>query len=160
MNDNGTVAFNAGFTKGGAAIFESNDGNLTTIADTSSGSIFKNFNSDVALNQQGDVTFLADLKDGSTAIYTKSATGFHKVIAVGDPLDDSTVTSLFISHKGLNDHGQITFDAVLANGGEEVFRADPVPPPQQSSVLSQSSISSLGLVILCLVSYYRKRARN
>ena len=138
----------------GAAIFESIQGKLTTIADTSSGSIFKDFKSDVALNQQGYVAFLADLNDGSTAIYTQSATGLHKVIAVGDALDGSTVTSLFISHKGLNNNGQIAFDAVLANGGQEVFRADPVFVPNQSSVLSQSSVSLFGLVIFSVVSYY------
>ncbi len=152
INNSGVVAFNAGFTSGGAAIFETSNGKLTTIADTTSGSIFKDFKSDVALNQQGDVTFLADLKDGSTAIYTWSATGLHKVIAVGDALDGSTVSNLFISHKGLNDQGQIAFDAVLTNGGQEVFRADPVFSPNLSSV---SSPSSLGLVaIFSIVSYY------
>ena len=147
INDNGTVAFNAGLTTGEAAILTSTSGKLTTIADTSSGSIFKDFKSDVALNQEGDVTFLAGLNDGNTAIYTKSSSGLEKVIAVGDALDGSTVSSLFVSHKGLNDHGQISFDAVLANGGQEVFRADPVAVPEPGS------ISSFGLVMLCIVSY-------
>jgi len=147
INDSGTVAFNAGLTTGEAAILTSTSGKLTTIADTSSGSIFKDFKSDVALNQEGDVTFLAGLNDGNTAIYTKSSSGLEKVIAVGDALDGSTVSSLFVSHKGLNDHGQISFDAVLANGGQEVFRADPVAVPESGS------ISSFGLVMLCIVSY-------
>jgi hypothetical protein len=157
LNDLGTVAFNAGFTTGGAAIFESINGKLSTIADTSSGSVFKDFKSDVALNQEGDVTFLADLNDGGSAIYTSSASGLHKVIGVGDALDGSTVTSLFISHEGLNNNGQIAFDAVLANGGQEVFRADPVAVPEQSSV---SSFSSLVLATFCIVSYYWRHTRG
>jgi len=151
INNNGTVAFNAGFTTGGAAILKNTDGNLTTVVDTSSGSIFKDFKSDVALNQQGDVAFLADLNDGSTAIYTATGSGLEKVIAVGDPLDGSTVTNLFVAHTGLNNNGQIAFDAVLANGGQEVFRADPVAVPEPSSV------SLFGLAILCLVSYHWRR---
>jgi len=154
INDNGTVAFNAGLTTGGAAILTSTSGKLTTIADTSSGSIFKDFKSDVALNQSGDVTFLADLNNGNTAIYTGSSLGLEKVIAVGDALDGSTVSNLFVSHKGLNDYGQISFDAVLANGGQEVFRADPVAVPEPSS------ISSLGLATLCLVSYHWRRRKH
>ncbi len=157
INNSGVVAFNAGFTTGKEAIFKSSKGNLTTIADNTSRSIFKDFKSDVALNQQGDVTFLADLKDGSTAIYTWSGTGLHKVIAVGDALDGSTVTSILISHKGLNDRGQIAFDAVLANGGQEVFRADPAFAPNLSSV---SSFSSLGLAIFCIVGYYWSRRKQ
>lgn len=112
LNDSGTVAFNAGFTTGGAAILELNDGKLTTLADTSNGSIFKDFKSDVSFNQQGDIAFLADTTDGGNAIYTKSSSGFDKVIGVGDQLDNSTVTSLFISHKGLNDNGQIAFSTL------------------------------------------------
>lgn len=156
INDSGTVAFNAGFTTGGAAILESNNGILKTIADTSSNSIFSSFASDVALNQKGDLTFLANLKDGSTAIYTWSPTaGFTRVIAVGDSLDGSTVTGLFAAHDGLNNNGQIAFDATLATGGLEVFRADPavaVPEP--------SNISSLAVAVLCIISYYWRRRKS
>jgi len=155
LNDSGTVAFNAGFTTGGAAILKTNDGKLTTVADTSDGSIFKDFKSDVALNQQGDVVFLADLNDGSTAIYTTTSLGLEKVIAVGDPLDGSTVTNLFVAHKGLNDGGQVAFDATLANGGLEVFRADPTAVPEPSA-----GVPFLGVVILCMVSYHWRRRKQ
>ncbi len=152
INDSGTVAFNTGFTSGGAAILEkTTDGKFTTVADTSSGSIFKDFKSDVALNQQGDVAFLADLNDGGTAIFTSSSSGLKKVIGVGDPLDGSTVTNLLITHSGLNSSGQIAFDAVLANGGQEVFRADLVPVP------APSSISLLGLGMFSMICYHWRR---
>ncbi len=157
LNDSGTVAFNAGSTTGGAAILTSTDGKLTTIADTNSGSIFKDFKSDVALNQQGDIAFQADLNNGSTAIYTGSASGLNKVIAVGDSLDGSTVSTLFLSRGGLNDNGQIAFDAVLANGGQEVFRADPTAVP------APSGIPLLGLAMFSMIGYHwrhRKQQRG
>jgi len=154
LNNSNTVAFNAGFTTGGAAILESSNGKLTTIADTSSGSIFKDFTSDVALDQQGNVVFQADLKDGNTAIYTGSTSGLNKVIAVGDSLDGSTVSNLFVSHEGLNDNGQIAFDAVLANGGQEVFRADPVAVPEPSS------ISLLGIAMFSMIGYHWRRQKG
>jgi len=154
INDSNTVAFNAGFTTGGAAILTSSGGKLTTIADTSSSSIFKDFTSDVAINQQGNVTFEADLKDGGTAIYTGSTSGLNKVIAVGDSLDGSIVSHLLVTHKGLNDNGQIAFDAVLADGGQEVFRADPVAVP------APSSISLLGIAMFSMISYHWRRRKQ
>lgn len=153
INNKGTVAFNAGLANGSSAIFESTGGQLTTIADTNG--IFKDFKSDVALNEQGQVAFLADLKNGTTAIYTGSDLGLKQVIAVGDPLNGSTVSQLFVSHRGLNDLGQVTFDAVLANGySQEVFRADPIPVPEPSS------IPLLGLAILGMVGYRWRRRRQ
>ncbi|MBV9385728.1 MAG: hypothetical protein JOZ78_04785 [Chroococcidiopsidaceae cyanobacterium CP_BM_ER_R8_30] len=155
LNNNGVVAFNAGLTTGEAFIYESVNGKLIEIANTGNGSIFKDFRSDVALNQQGDVTFLADLNDGGTAIYTGSRSGLQRVIGVGDSLDGSTVTDLFVSHRGLNDLGQIAFDATLATGGLEVFRADPASVPEPSS-----SASVLCLAILSIVSYCWRRRRQ
>ena len=155
INVNGTVVLNVGYTNGKEAIIESTNGQLTTIADNSDGSMFKDFKSDVAINNQGDLAFLADSKDGNTAIYTWSPTsGFHQVIKVGEALDGSTVTSLFVSHKGLNSKGEVAFDALLANGGDEVFRSDPVYGLQQNSVLSLDGVSTLGLAIFSIVSYY------
>ena len=155
INNNGTVALNVGYTNGKEAIIESTNGHLTTIANNSTRSMFKVFKSDVAINNQGELAFLADSKDGKTSIYTWSAaSGFHKVITVGEALDGSTVTSLFVAHKGLNSKGQVAFDAVLANGGYEVFRADPVYGLQQNSVLSLDGASTLGLAIFSIVSYY------
>lgn len=155
INDSGTVVFNAGFTTGGGAILKSNDGKLTTIADTSNGSIFKDFKSDVAINQQGDVVFLADLNDGGSAIYTATSLGLEKVIAVGDSLDGLTVTDLFVAHKGLNNDGQVAFDATLSNGGLEVFRADPTAVPEPSA-----GVPFLGVAILCMVSYHWRRRKQ
>ena len=145
LNNSGQVAFNAGFTTGGGAILESKDGVLTTIADTSSG-LFKDFKSDVSLNQKGDLAFLADLTDGSTAIYTVSHSGLEKIISVGDTLAGSKVTALFISHDGLNSNGQLTFDATLASGTEQIFLVNTTSVPEPTSTLPLLGVSILGMV--------------
>ena len=145
LNNADTVALNVGFTTGGSAILTTKDGQFTTIADTSTG-YFKNFLSDVPLNEQGQVAFLADY-DGGTGIFTGSSLGqLEKVISVGDSLGGSTVTTLFISHDGLNNVGQVAFDAVLADGTQHVFTAEPVPEPGDGfvSVLALAIISMLG----------------
>lgn len=143
LNDSGTVAFNAGLTTGGSSIFTSSDGNLTTIADTSGS--FNSFISDVAINEPGNVAFLADLDNGTTGIFTGSDSGFNEVIAVGDTLGGSTVTQLRISRNGLNDAGQIAFDAVLADGTQRVFRADPIAVPESGSS-ALFALAILGMV--------------
>lgn len=142
LNDSETVAFNGGFA-GGSGVFTSSNGQITTIAETSG--IFSDFRSDVALNELGQVTFLADLDNGRTAIFTGSDSGLNEVIAVGDSLGGSTVTQLFISHDGLNDAGQVAFDAVLADGSQRVFRADPIAVPE-SNGSALFALAILGIV--------------
>ena len=153
INDSGTLAFNAGLNTGDSAIFASTDGKLTTIADTSGS--FSSFRSDVAINELGKVAFLADLDNNSRGLFTGSKDlGFKEVIAVGDTLGGSTVTQLRISRNGLNDAGQIAFDAVLADGSQSIFRAEPVPEP------SDGIISVLALAIFSMVGYrWRRRIR-
>ena len=154
INDSGTVAFNAGLNTGGSAIFTSSSGLLTAIADTNNG-YFKSFNSDVAINQQGAVAFLADLDNQGSGLFTGSKDlGYKEVIAVGDALGGSTVSQLRISRNGINDAGQIAFDAVLADGSQRIFRAEPVPEP------GDGIISVLALAIFGTVSYrWRRRIR-
>lgn len=153
INNSGTVAFNAGFRTGGGAILESINGNLNTVVDTSNG-YFTNFRSDVALNQQGQVAFLADY-DGGTGIFTGSRdSGFNEVISVGDSIGGLTVQQLFISHRGLNDNGQLSFDAVLGDGIiHNVFRADPVAVPESNS----SALFALAILALVGVRWRHRK---
>lgn len=153
INNRGTVAFNAGFSTGGGAILESNNGNLTTIVDTSNG-YFTGFRSDVALNQNGQVAFLADYV-GGTGIFTGSKDlGFTEVISLGDSIGGLMVQQLFISHEGLNDNGQLSFDAVLGDGIiHNVFRADPVAVPESNS-------SALFAIAILAIVGFRWRGRK
>ncbi len=125
INDPGTVAFVANLTTGGAGIFtKSSDGLLTTIVNTSDA--FKSFGN-VAINNQGTVAFAARLNAGGQGIFIGANPVTDKVIATGDSLLGSTVTSLTFASRGLNNNQQIVFFATLADGESGIFRADETP---------------------------------
>jgi hypothetical protein len=136
LNDGDTLAFSAWLDDGSAGIFTSSNGSFTTLADTSgafSSFFFNTFRGDgsfvsidgPAINNNGAVAFGAQLETGESGIFTGADPVADKVIAIGDPLFDSTVTSLGFSNKGFNDAGQVAFWAKLADGSSGVFRADP-----------------------------------
>ena len=132
INDAGTIAFSAASDSdsnvtAASGIFTSNNGELITFADTSG--LFSSFGSDPAINNNGTVAFLASLDNGVTGIFTGSDPVTDQVVAVGDQFFGSTVTQLAISNQGLNDAGQLSFSATLADGRQGVFRAEPVPEP-------------------------------
>lgn len=162
LNQSGAVAFDAGLANGESAIFISSDGKLTPIA-YSGNSFFKDLTkSDIAFNNQGQVAFLAETDDGTTGIFTGSSGGGEKVISVGDSLAGSTVKTLFISHDGLNDANKIAFDAVLADGTQRVFLADPTGIRLLSSptaVPEPGSTALFALVILGMIGYRWRRRR-
>ena len=122
INDPGTVVFVANRTKGGSGIFTySSDGLLNTVADTSNA--FKSFGN-VAINNQGTVAFAAGLNAGGQGIFIGADPVTDKVIATGDSLLGSTVTSVKFTSRGLNNNQQIAFFATLADGESGIFRAD------------------------------------
>jgi len=136
LNDGDTLAFSAFLDDGSTGIFTSSNGSFTTIADTSgafSSFFFNTFRGDgsfvsidgPAINNNGAVAFGAQLETGESGIFTGADPVADKVIAIGDPLFGSTVTSLGFSNKGFNDAGQVAFWAKLADGSGGVFRADP-----------------------------------
>jgi hypothetical protein len=81
------------------------------------------------INAAGSIVFAASLDAGGSGIYTGSGSTTDKVITKGDPLFGSTVTSVQISTKAINDSGQIAFEATLADGRSVVVRADPSVAP-------------------------------
>jgi hypothetical protein len=88
------------------------------------------------------------LDTGVTGIFTGADPIADKVIAIGDMLFGSRVTSLYFSNQGLNNSGQLAFVAGLENGISGVFRADPQPPvqsvPEPSSVLGLLAVGVFG----------------
>jgi len=160
LNDSGTLAFDAGLANGGSAIYTSSGGKLTTIADTSG--LFQDLTlSDVAINQKGQVAFLGQLKDGTVGIFDGSNPVTDKVIAVGDKLGNYTVQNLFVSHEGLNNSGQLAFDATLGDGNgnttEQIFLADPTNP---TAVPAPNSVPLLGISILVMIAYRWRRGKQ
>lgn len=156
INDAGTVAFEATLDGGGFGLFTGNGGLLTTIADTSGP--FSSFSSStsgsfaigasgLAINNEGTLVFLASLDDGGSGIFTGSDPVANKVIAVGDSLLGSTVTSLRLSSDGLNNSGELAFSATLADGTQGIFRTEPVPEPASGlGLLVAISAFSAGIV--------------
>lgn len=162
INNEGQVAFTAELDTGERAVFLG-DGEepLKTIADGSGQ--FGTFFSDPSVNDLGEVAFLASL-DGapvdtpypSVGIYVGSDPVADKVIAVGDILAGQEVTYVNVHEEGLNNNGQIAFEALLADGTYTVFRAEPqaVPEPGESIV----SVLALGIVFALSLRWRQKRS--
>jgi hypothetical protein len=153
INNNGTVAFLAQLNSGKHGIFKKRRGQeVETFVDDSGP--FSFFHSDPALNDQGQIAFLAYLDaGGGSGIYTGRNPNTNKVIAAGDPLAGSKVLDLVIAGHGLNNAGQVTFEAILENGNTAVFRADPVS--QSHSGVSMLSLGIFATISLC---WCRRRA--
>ncbi|MGG6265200.1 DUF7453 family protein [Leptolyngbya sp. AN03gr2] len=125
INNQGSVAFLAQLDNHSSGIYVRDfNGNTETIA-TSDGP-FSEFLSDPSLNNKGDVAFQATLDNGKEGIFVGSDPVLDKVIAVGDQLGSSTVSRLlFGGREAFNGAGQLAFGAVLADGTEGIFRAQP-----------------------------------
>jgi hypothetical protein len=138
LNDSGTVAFHRFFNdQPGEELVTVNDGQLTVVADTSGpfqsfGFTFVGF-TPPALNNNGDVAFFADLDSGGSGIFVGPDPVADRVVGTGDTLDGSTVTNLRICDEGLNDSGQLAFQATFNDSSVPegvrvaVFRATPLP---------------------------------
>ena len=98
-------------------------GNTTTTVAGTSGD-FNNFGS-TSINDRGTVAFIANLDAGGEGIFTGNNPKTDKVIATGDSLFGYTVVDLDFASEGLNNSGQITFVAKLANNTQVVVRANP-----------------------------------
>jgi hypothetical protein len=106
-------------------LFRSRGGTIQTVVDDRGA--FASFGFAPAVNARGQVAFEGTTKSGLVGIFTGRDPEEDCVIAVGDPLDGSTVFDLSISsfRTSLNDQGQIAFIAQLENGRTGVYRADP-----------------------------------
>jgi hypothetical protein len=117
LNDSGTVAFHRFFNdRAGEELVTGNGGPLTVVADTSgpfqSFGFFFGFTAP-ALNNNGDVAFFADLDSGGSGIFVGPDPVADRVIGTGDTLDGLTVTNLRFCDEGLNDSGQLAFQATF-----------------------------------------------
>jgi hypothetical protein len=119
LNDAGTVAFHRLFNdRPGEELVTGNGGTLTVVAGTSRP--FQSFGqffgiTPPALNNNGGIAFYADLDAGGSGIFVGPEAVADRVIATGDTLDGSAVTSLRFCDEGLNDSGQLAFQATFAD---------------------------------------------
>jgi len=87
----------------------------------------------VSINTSGNLAFLAYTKPyngfASGGIFTGADPTNSAVVRAGDPLDGSTISELDFGPFGMNDNGQITFWAKLADGRTGIYLANPTPEP-------------------------------
>lgn len=148
-NNQGTVAFRGSNPLGG--IFTGSGGPIATVADSSGPLNIVLANHRVAINDLGEVAFLANLDAGGDCILTGPDPVDDRVICQGDALLGSTVghpTFPFLTtgnlgffRDGLNDSGELAFWARLTDGREVVVRATPeteaaVPAPGTLAMLA------------------------
>jgi hypothetical protein len=138
LNDVGTVAFHRFFNdRAGEELVTGHGGPLTIVADTSGpfqsfGFTFTGF-TPPALNNHGEIAFLAELDAGGSGIFLGPDPVADRVIATGETLDGSTVTSLRFCDEGLNDSGQLVFQATFDDPSVPegirvaIYRATPNP---------------------------------
>jgi hypothetical protein len=138
LNDAETAAFERSFFDEAnqefvTEIVTGDGGPLTTIADTRGEFAFFGFRPP-SLNDDGDVAFHATLDDFSTSgIFVGPDAVEDRVIATGDTLDGSTVQNLTFCEEGLNDSGQLAFQATFNDPSVPegvrvaVYRATPAP---------------------------------
>jgi hypothetical protein len=129
INNPGKVAFQATLDAGGEGIFVGSRRRLTTVADSTDG--FFGFANAAAINARGTVAFLGLLSASAAGIFTGPDPIADKVIAAGDLLFGSEVTTLGLSTQSLNNAGQIAFFASSVDGCGGVYRADPHPRTQR-----------------------------
>lgn len=132
INKGGAVAFRAGMQdQTSERIVIARGGTFTTIAESNiaSDSSFVIFNSVPSINNAGKVAFEASLSGGREGIFIGPNLVTNKLIASGDSLFGSTVTTVGFFQEGLNDAGQIVFVAQLADGTQVIVRANPDTVP-------------------------------
>ena len=127
LNDEGTTAFLVQRDNGTRGIYTNGYGETELLVDDSGK--FSFFSSEPALNNNGEVAFYAELDDGSAGIYVGSQLGISLVVAEGDVIAGSKVTDISFAQEGINDTGEIAFQARLENGNNAIFRAEPNSKP-------------------------------
>ncbi|HTR34431.1 MAG TPA: IPT/TIG domain-containing protein [Bryobacteraceae bacterium] len=151
LNDSGAVAF-MGIYNGAKGVFVAQNGQVGAAVDLTS-QLVSLATQYVSLNNKGEVAYFAkfDISPFTQGIFTGPDKVNDKVIANGDPLFGSVVSSIGTSEFGgrfLNDKGQIAFSYVLSNGLRGIAVATPVasttPPPAISSggIVNAASFAS------------------
>jgi hypothetical protein len=131
INASGLVAFTAGLDSGGAGLFAGNGGGLTTVATTAGpfGSFSTNAGFGPSLNGSGNIITRATPDVGNDGFFDGVDPSLNGIIAIGQALDGSTVSTMSALSGRMNDAGQFVFAVSLNDGRSGIYRAEPVPEP-------------------------------
>ncbi len=113
INDRGQVAFAAWYGKGSEAVFRWQDGAFTQIAEYPGASGGLGVSGEVALNENGEVAFVAllDSAPDNEVLFAGDEKGLRRVADDTGPLDT-------FEPPAINDSGQVAFLAGLDPDGE------------------------------------------
>jgi hypothetical protein len=144
IQDDGDIYFAGTRTDSSAGVYKLvGTSTLTTIVDTVGDGFTGGFARSSA-NGDGDIAFMATPTSGGGGIYFLAdgltTSQAERVIGVGDALFGSTVTSILLAPRGLNDTDQVAYSYGLANGVRGIGVAS-VPEPASLAVVSLGAVS-------------------
>ena len=102
-------------------------GTLGTAAAGGVGTYINDFEPN-ALNNRGDVSFLAALETGESGVYVYSSGSLHVIARTGTVIPGVGAIASFgdmVVGGALNDHGQVFFWAMLTDGSGVLLLAPP-----------------------------------
>jgi hypothetical protein len=123
VNDRGTVAFAAKLREGGSSIVTVDDGGITPITDTNGA--FESYRG-ALITSVGAVVRIATPVGGSLGLFAGSDPEADRILALGDPLFDSTVEDFASNPVSVNAAGQVAVRVTLTDGRQLILRTDPV----------------------------------
>jgi hypothetical protein len=120
-DDGGTVAFAATLSDGSAGIFTVDERGEVTAIDT--GPAFRSFRG--ALIRGRSVIWIATPHEGYTGLFSGPDPVTDRLLALGDPLLDSTLTDFAANPVSVNAAGHLAVRVSLDDGRELMLRSDP-----------------------------------
>lgn len=121
-NDRGAVAFAATLRGGAAGIFTDDAGRITRVSETDGA--FEAYRG-ALITGLGDVVMIATPRGGRLGLFDGPDPDTDRILALGDPLLDTTVDDFAANPVSVNRCRQVAIRAGLADGRQAIFRADP-----------------------------------
>jgi hypothetical protein len=121
-SDAGAVAFVATLRSGVSGVFTAAGARIETVLD--SRGAFESFRG-ALLDAGGAVVFYATPRGAQLGIFSGPDPVRDRILAVGDPLDGSSVTAFVLNPVSINRRGQLAIRIELASGEQRIIRADP-----------------------------------
>jgi hypothetical protein len=149
LNNAGDVVFRVADSLGIKRLMLFKDGSISQIADNTGqfADFYNDYGSRPAINNNGLIVFHATLDDGTEGLFSGPDPVADKIILRGENLFGYTMNNFVLGADGINDKGQIAFQALVQGGPPLIVRASILVPEP----------STLCLIVMALTSliYYR-----